>query len=59
MGLSARMGVEGALVAAGVEWAAELRTSSSLDGSVHLQDGQSLRVTLNTPEDLMEVISLR
>lgn len=59
VGLSARMGVDGGLGRAGVEWATELRTSSSLDGSVHLQEGHGLRVALNTPEDLMDIVSLR
>ncbi|XP_029560066.1 uncharacterized protein LOC115156670 isoform X1 [Salmo trutta] len=58
VGLSARMGVDGVLGRAGVEWATELRTSSSLDGSVHLQEGHGLRVALNTPEDLMDIVSL-
>lgn len=59
VGLSARMGVDGALGQAGVEWASELRSSSSLDGSVQVQEGRDLRVTLNTPEDIMDIISLR
>ncbi|KAM6948683.1 uncharacterized protein FYW47_016632 [Aplochiton taeniatus] len=58
VGLSARIGVDSALGRAGVEWTSELRTSSSLDGSIHLQEGRDLRVTLNTPEDLMDVVSL-
>ncbi|KAJ8011260.1 hypothetical protein DPEC_G00056310 [Dallia pectoralis] len=58
VGLSARMGVEGALGRAELEWAADLRTSSSLDGSVCLQDGHDLRVALNTPEDIMDIVSL-
>uniref|UniRef100_UPI003AABB2CD uncharacterized protein n=1 Tax=Centroberyx gerrardi TaxID=166262 RepID=UPI003AABB2CD len=58
VGLAARMGVDGALGQAGVDWVSELRSSTSLDGSVHLQEGQDLRVTLNTPEDLMDIISL-
>ncbi|KAL0966760.1 hypothetical protein UPYG_G00299790 [Umbra pygmaea] len=58
MGLSASMGVEGALGRAGLEWATELRTSSSLDGSVHLQEGHDLRVSLNTPEDFMDIVSV-
>ncbi|XP_045070322.1 uncharacterized protein LOC121534786 [Coregonus clupeaformis] len=58
VGLSARMGVDGGLGRAGVEWATELRTSGSLDGSVHLQEGHDLRVALNTPEELMDIVSL-
>lgn len=59
VGLSARMGVDGALGLAAVDWFSELRSSTSLDGSVHLQEGRDLRVTLNTPEDVMDVISVR
>ena len=44
---------------AAVEWVAELRSSTSLDGSIQLQEGRDVRVTLNTPEDLMDIISLR
>ncbi|CAL8346241.1 unnamed protein product [Merluccius merluccius] len=58
VGLSAWMGVDGALGQAGVEWASELSSSTSLDGSVQLQEGRDLRVTLNTPEDYMDVFSL-
>lgn len=59
MALSARMGVDGALGYAAVEWVSELRSSTSLDGSVQLQEGQDLRVMLNTPEDVMDIISIR
>ncbi|XP_039672137.1 uncharacterized protein LOC120568593 [Perca fluviatilis] len=58
VGLSARMGVDGALGQAAVEWVSELTSSTSLDGSVQLQEGRDVRVTLNTPEDVMDVISL-
>ncbi|XP_014902708.1 apolipophorins isoform X1 [Poecilia latipinna] len=58
VGLSARMGVDGAPGQAAVEWLAELRSSPSLDGSFQLQDGREVRVTLNTPQDFMDVISL-
>ncbi|XP_051279537.1 uncharacterized protein LOC127375918 isoform X2 [Dicentrarchus labrax] len=58
VGLSARMGVDGALGQAAVDWVSELRSSSSLDGSVQLQEGRDLRVTLNTPEDVMDIISV-
>ncbi|XP_047445376.1 uncharacterized protein LOC125010660 [Mugil cephalus] len=56
--LSARMGVGSALGQAAVEWAAELRSSTSLDGSIQLQEGRDVRVTLNTPEDFMDIMSL-
>ncbi|XP_032387729.1 apolipophorins [Etheostoma spectabile] len=58
VGLSARMGVDGALGQAAVEWVSELTSSTSLDGSVHLQEGRDVRVTLNTPEDVMDIMSL-
>ncbi|XP_070774929.1 uncharacterized protein [Enoplosus armatus] len=58
VGLSARMGVDGALGQAAVDWVSELRSSTSLDGGVQLQEGRDLRVTLNTPEDVMDIISL-
>lgn len=59
MGLSARMGVDGALGQAAVDWISELRSSTSLDGSIQLQEGQDLKVTLNTPEDVMDIISIK
>ncbi|CAK6952249.1 uncharacterized protein LOC121908222 isoform X2 [Scomber scombrus] len=58
VGLSARMGVDGPLGQAAVDWISELRSSTSLDGSIQLQEGQDLRVTLNTPEDVMDIISI-
>ncbi|XP_015259916.1 PREDICTED: uncharacterized protein LOC107104431 [Cyprinodon variegatus] len=58
VGLSARMGVDGALGQAAVEWLAELQSSPSLDGSVQLQEGRDIRVTLNTPQDVIDIISL-
>ncbi|XP_071348305.1 uncharacterized protein [Trachinotus anak] len=58
VGLAARMGVDGALGQAAVDWVSELRSSTSLDGSVQLQEGRDVRVTLNTPEDVMDIISL-
>jgi len=59
VGLSGWMGVDGALGQAGVGWASELSTSTGVDGSVQLQEGRDLRVTLNTPEDYVDVVSLR
>ncbi|XP_026169161.1 uncharacterized protein LOC113134139 [Mastacembelus armatus] len=59
MGLSARMGVDGALGQAGVDWVSELTSSINVDGSVQLQEGRDVRVILNTPEDVMDIISLR
>lgn len=57
--LSARMGVASALGHAAVEWVSELRSSTSLDGSLQLQEGRDLRVMLNTPEDVMDIVSIR
>ncbi|TNN69892.1 hypothetical protein EYF80_019960 [Liparis tanakae] len=58
VGLSAMMGVDGALGQAAVDWVSELRSSTSLDGSIQLQEGRDVRVTLNTPEDVMDIVSL-
>ncbi|XP_041659524.1 apolipophorins-like [Cheilinus undulatus] len=58
VGLSVRMGVDGALGQAAVDWVSELRSSTSMDGSIQLQEGRDLRVTLNTPEDIMDIISI-
>ncbi|KAK2822136.1 hypothetical protein Q5P01_022201 [Channa striata] len=57
VGMSARMGVDSALGQAAVEWLSELRSSTSLDGSVQLQEGRDVRVSVNTPEDVMDIIS--
>ncbi|CAB1444060.1 unnamed protein product [Pleuronectes platessa] len=57
VGLSARMGVDGALGQAAVDWVSELTSSTSLDGSVQLQEGRDVRVMLNTPEDIMDIFS--
>ena len=59
VGVWTRMGVEGPCGLAGVEWAMGLRTSTSLDGAIQLQKGQDLRVTLSTPEDIMDIIHFR
>ncbi|XP_067330193.1 uncharacterized protein [Channa argus] len=57
VGMSARMGVDSALGQAAVEWVSELKSSTSLDGSVQVQEGRDVRVSLNTPEDVMDIIS--
>ena len=59
VGLSGWMGVDGVLGQVGVEWASELISSTSLDGSVQLQEGQDLRVKLNTLEEHMDLFSLK
>ncbi|RVE61387.1 hypothetical protein OJAV_G00170560 [Oryzias javanicus] len=56
--LSATVGVHSVLGQAGLHWIAELRSSTSLDGSIQLEEGRDMRVVLNTPEDLMDIISL-
>uniref|UniRef100_A0A3B3R7Z2 Vitellogenin domain-containing protein n=1 Tax=Paramormyrops kingsleyae TaxID=1676925 RepID=A0A3B3R7Z2_9TELE len=56
VGISARMGLEGVCGRAGVEWSMGLQTSTSLDGGVQLQRGQDLKVSLNTPEEVMDII---
>ncbi|XP_061925266.1 uncharacterized protein LOC133664564 isoform X2 [Entelurus aequoreus] len=58
VGLSAKMGVDGALGHAALDWITELWSTTSLDGSIQLQEGQDLRVTLNTPEEAMYILSL-
>ncbi|XP_073705892.1 uncharacterized protein [Garra rufa] len=55
--ISVRAGVDGAFGRAGLEWATQLKTFTSLDGAVYLHHGQSLKVVLNTPEDVMDVLS--
>ncbi|XP_049338919.1 uncharacterized protein LOC103023384 isoform X1 [Astyanax mexicanus] len=57
IGLSARMGVDGAFGRVGLEWVTQVRTSTSLDGGVYVHNGQSLKMVLNTPEDVMDVLS--
>ncbi|KAM6989141.1 apolipophorins-like [Tautogolabrus adspersus] len=58
VGLSVRMGVDGALGQAAVDWVSDLTSSTSLEGSIQLQEGRDLRVTLNTPDDIMDIISV-
>ncbi|XP_023821135.2 uncharacterized protein LOC101165344 isoform X4 [Oryzias latipes] len=56
--LSATVGVHSVLGQAAVQWIAELKSSTSLDGSIQMEDGGNIRVVLNTPEDSMDIISL-
>ncbi|XP_029380588.1 apolipophorins [Echeneis naucrates] len=56
--LAARAGVDSAIGQAAVDWVSELGSTTSLDGSVQLQEGRDVRITLNTPEDIMDIISL-
>ncbi|XP_024908126.1 uncharacterized protein LOC112486278 [Cynoglossus semilaevis] len=58
VGLSVRMGVDGVPGQAAVDWVSELKSSTSLDGSVQLEEGRDVRIMLNTPEDVMDIFSL-
>ncbi|XP_016358795.1 apolipophorins-like [Sinocyclocheilus anshuiensis] len=55
--ISVRAGVDGAFGRVGLEWVTQLKTFTSLDGAVYLHHGQSLKVVLNTPEDVMDVLT--
>ncbi|XP_066536340.1 uncharacterized protein [Hoplias malabaricus] len=57
VGLWARMGVDGAFGRVGLEWVTQVRTSTSLDGGLYMHNGQSLKMVLNTPEDVMDIVS--
>lgn len=59
VGISARMGVDGAFGRVGMEWVTQVRTSTSLDGGIHVHNGQSLKMVLNTPDDVMDILSFR
>lgn len=53
------MGVDGAFGRVGLEWVSHLRTSTSLDGGIYVHNGQSLKMVLNTPDDVMDILSFR
>ncbi|XP_039517178.1 uncharacterized protein LOC120471430 [Pimephales promelas] len=55
--ISVRAGVDGAFGRVGLEWVTQLKTFTSLDGAVYLHHGQSLKVVLNTPEDVMDILT--
>ncbi len=57
--ISVRAGVDGAFGRVGLEWVSQLKTFTSLDGAVYLHHGQSLKVVLNTPEDVMDVLTFK
>ncbi|KAB5579798.1 hypothetical protein PHYPO_G00199100 [Pangasianodon hypophthalmus] len=57
VGISARMGVDGAFGRVGLEWVTQVRTSTSLDGGIYVHNGQSLKMVLNTPDDVMDILS--
>ncbi|XP_035391907.1 uncharacterized protein LOC113570078 [Electrophorus electricus] len=55
--ISARIGVDGALGRSGLEWVTWVRTSTSMDGGAYVHNGQSLKMVLNMPEDVMDIMS--
>ncbi|XP_046708205.1 uncharacterized protein LOC124387728 [Silurus meridionalis] len=55
--MSARMGFDGAFGQVGLEWVTQFRTSTSLDGSIYVHNGQNLKMVLNTPDDAMDILS--
>ncbi|TRY85495.1 hypothetical protein DNTS_015852 [Danionella cerebrum] len=55
--ISVRSGVDGAMGSMALEWISQLKTSSSLDGAVHLHNGQNLKLVLNTPEDFINILT--
>ncbi|XP_047657702.1 uncharacterized protein LOC113644112 isoform X2 [Tachysurus fulvidraco] len=55
--ISARMGVDGAFGRVGLEWVTQFRTSTTLDGGIYVHNGQSLKTVLNTPDDVMDILS--
>ncbi|KAG5286655.1 hypothetical protein AALO_G00017330 [Alosa alosa] len=57
VGISVRMGIDGALGQVGLEWSTKLKTSTSLDGSIQLRNGQAFKVILNTPDESMDLLS--
>ncbi|XP_063076045.1 uncharacterized protein LOC134466078 [Engraulis encrasicolus] len=59
VGISARMGVDGALGQVGLEWVSKLNTAASVDGTVQLHNGQAFKMILNTPEESADLLSLR
>lgn len=67
VGISARVGVDGAFGRVGLEWVTQLKTSTSLDGGIYVGkwtksevgNGQSLKMVFNTPDDVMDILSFR
>lgn len=57
--ISVRMGVDGAFGRVGMEWVTQFKTSTSLDGGIYVHNGQSLKMVLNTPDDVMDILSFR
>lgn len=57
--ISAQMGTVGALGQAGLRWVTGVRGTTSLDGGIRARKGQDLRVHLNTPEEVVELLRFR
>ncbi|XP_061009876.1 uncharacterized protein LOC133063958 [Dama dama] len=57
--ISAQMGTVGALGQAGLRWVTGVRGTASLDGGIQARKGQDLRVHLNTPEEVVELLRFR
>lgn len=53
------MGVDGAFGRVGLEWVTQFRTSTTFDGGIYVHNGQSLKMVLNTPDDVMDILSFR
>ncbi|XP_070317228.1 uncharacterized protein [Odocoileus virginianus] len=54
--ISVQMGTVGALGQAGLRWVTGVRGTASLDGGIQARKGQDLRVHLNTPEEVVELL---
>ncbi|TSS97525.1 Vitellogenin [Bagarius yarrelli] len=59
VGISARIGVDGAFGRVGLEWVTQFKTSTTMDGGIYVHNGQSLKMVLNTPDDVMDILSFR
>lgn len=57
--ISVQMGTVGALGQAGLRWVTGVRGTASLDGGIQARKGQDLRVHLNTPEEVVELLRFR
>ena len=57
--ISAQMGTVGALGQAGLRWVTGIRGTTSLDGGIQARKSRDLKVHLNTPEEPVELLSLR
>ncbi|XP_008592015.1 PREDICTED: uncharacterized protein LOC103609474 [Galeopterus variegatus] len=55
--ISAQMGTAGALGQAGLRWVTGIRGSASLDGGIQARKGRDLKVHLNTPEEVVELLN--